>query len=90
MLKSIAGFFTIAAGMIGLCLFEQMFIIASIFIVGINGLILLSRKSWKCGIIITGVALLAIFPFNPMFLRLVSAMAMLLGIGMVFRGFGYR
>ncbi len=90
MIKSIAGFFVIAIGFIGLGLFEQMFIVASMFIVGINGLVLLSRKSWKWGIILMGIVLLSLFAVSPVFLRIVSAMAMILGIGMVFRGFGYR
>ena len=90
MIKSIAGFFVIAIGFIGLGLFEQMFIVASMFIVGINGLVLLSRKSWKWGIILMGIVLLSLFAVSPVFLRIVSAMAMILGIGMVFRGFGYK
>lgn len=87
MIKSIAGFFVIAIGFIGLGLFEQMFIVASMFIVGVNGLVLLSRKSWKWGIILMGIVILSLFGPAPVFLRIVSAMAMILGIGMVFRGF---
>lgn len=88
MIKVLMGFFITIIGVAGIMIFDNMFIMASLVIVALDGILLILKKSWIRALILISLVIVSLIHEDLIFMRFITIMAMLIGIKTIFVGYG--